>query len=38
MVLKIAGVSISNDVEMSPVSLYLVRGEIGAWQHNDGFY
>ena len=38
MVLKIARVSISNDVEMSPVSLYLVRGEIGAWQHNDGFY
>ena len=30
MVLKIARVSISNDVEMSPVSLYLVEGEIGA--------
>ena len=30
MVLKIARVSISNDVEMSPVSLYLLEGEIGA--------
>ena len=30
MVLKIARVSISNDVEMSPVSLYLVEAEIGA--------